>query len=67
MNVLRADFDRLKAVLTNCIRFGPDSQNREGHPNFRVQLEGRVAFVEMINPAKGKRLRAILERIQWSE
>jgi hypothetical protein len=65
VNVIRSDFDRLKAILTNCVRLGPVSQNREAHPNFRSHLEGRVGFVEMINPAKGKRLRAILERIGW--
>ena len=27
INVPRRDFDRLKAILTNCGRFGPDSQN----------------------------------------
>ena len=66
VNVVRSDFDRLKATLTNSIRFGPESQNREGRPRFRQHLEGRVAFVERINPKKGERLRAILERIQWA-
>jgi hypothetical protein len=65
INVIRADFDRLKAILTNCVRLGPESQNREGHPGFRRHLEGRVVFVEAINPGRGKRLRAILERIRW--
>jgi hypothetical protein len=65
VNIPRADFDRLKATLTNCARFGPQSQNREGLPNFRVYLEGRVAFVEMINAQKAARLRRILEKIQW--
>jgi len=64
-NIPRADFDRLKAVLTNCFRHGVQSQNREGRPEFRAHLKGRVAFAEMINPEKGKRLRAILERVQW--
>jgi RNA-directed DNA polymerase len=64
-NIPRADFDRLKAVLTNCFRHGVQSQNRERRPEFRAHLEGRVAFAEMINPEKGKRLRAILERVQW--
>jgi hypothetical protein len=66
VNVIREDFDRLKAILTNCVRLGPASQNREEHPNFRAHLEGRVGFVEMINPAKGQRLRRILQRIAWS-
>ncbi len=65
MNVRRSDFDHLKAILTNCIRLGPESQNREAHPRFRAHLEGRVGFVEMINSAKGKRLRKIFEQVQW--
>lgn len=65
LNVRRADFDRLKAMLTNCERLGFEGQNREAHPAFRAHLEGRVGFVESINPAKGKRLRAIFERIAW--
>jgi hypothetical protein len=65
INVVRSDFDRLKAVLTNCVRSGSQSQNRERHPRFRSHLEGRVAFVEMINSGKGKRLRAIFDRIRW--
>jgi hypothetical protein len=65
INVVRADFDRLKAMLTNCVRHGPESQNREGHTAFRLHLEGRVGFVEMLNPAKGLRLRKILDQIRW--
>jgi RNA-directed DNA polymerase len=67
LNVRRAEFDLLKAILTNCVRLGPNSQNREGHPRFREHLEGRVAFVESINAGKGRRLREILERIRWEE
>jgi hypothetical protein len=65
VNIMRADFDRLKATLTNCARLGPEGQNRQAHPRFRAHLDGRVAFVEMINPAKGQRLREIFDRIQW--
>jgi RNA-directed DNA polymerase len=66
VNVMRADFDRLKAIITNCVRYGPESQNRGGHPQFRWHLEGRLSFVEMINPRKAKRLRKIFEQIQWA-
>ena len=65
-NVIRPDFDRLKAILTNCVRLGAASQNRENHPRFREHLRGRVAFVESVNAEKGKRLRAIFDRIQWN-
>jgi hypothetical protein len=65
LNVVRADFDRLKAILTNCVRHGPESQNREGHAAFRSHLDGRIGFVEMVNPARGARLRRIFEQISW--
>jgi hypothetical protein len=65
VNVRRSDFDQLKAILTNCTRHGPESQNRAAHPQFRLHLEGRVGFVEMVNPKKGKRLRRIFEQIRW--
>ncbi len=65
MNVVRSDFDRLKATLHNCVRLGPESQNRQAHPHYRLHLEGSVSFVEMLNPAKGVRLRRIFERIRW--
>jgi RNA-directed DNA polymerase len=65
VNVRRNDFDRLKATLTNCVRLGPQSQNRDAYPNFRSHLEGQVGFIEMINPVKAKRLRRILEQIEW--
>jgi len=64
-NVRRSDFDALRALLTNCVRFGPASQNRDSHTLFRPHLEGRVAFVESIHAAKGARLRAIFDRIAW--
>jgi RNA-directed DNA polymerase len=65
-NIMRPDYDRLKATLTNCVKLGPSTQNRDNHPHFKQHLEGRVAFVESINPVKGQRLRAILDQIKWS-
>jgi RNA-directed DNA polymerase len=65
INVVRSDFDRLKAILTNCVRHGAESQNRDGHGCFRLHLEGRVGFVESVNAQKGARLRRIFERIEW--
>jgi hypothetical protein len=65
INVVRADFDQLKAILTNCVHHGPATQNREGHSDFQAHLAGRVAFVESVNPAKGQRLRKIFDRIRF--
>jgi len=64
LNVAREDFDRLKAILSNCIRFGPESQNRDGHADFHAHLQGRVAFFESINPSKAAKLRRLLDNIE---
>jgi hypothetical protein len=34
-------------------------------PDFRGHLEGRVSWVEQINPPRGAKLRAVFERIEW--
>jgi RNA-directed DNA polymerase len=65
LNIRRQDFDQLKAMLTNCVRFGPHGQNRTGHTDFRRHLEGRIAFVHMVNPVKGKRLMELSRQIRW--
>jgi RNA-directed DNA polymerase len=65
MNVPRADFDRLKATLNNCVRLGAQTQNRASHPSFRAHLDGRIGWVEFVNPLKGRRLRTIFDRIAW--
>ena len=65
-NVRRQDFDRLKAVLTNCARHGPASQNRDGVRNFQAHLSGRIAHVASLNLARGRKLQEIFQRIEWS-
>jgi hypothetical protein len=65
VNVIRRDYDLLKATLTNCMRQGAESQNREGCADFRAHLAGRVSFVEMVNASRGARLRALFDRIEW--
>jgi RNA-directed DNA polymerase len=64
-NFPRTEYDRLKAVLHNCRVHGPGAQNREDHADFRAYLAGRVAYVAMINPARGRRLRMLFEQIHW--
>lgn len=66
-NFRRQGYDQLKAVLHNCIHKGPASQNRLDHADFRGHLAGRIAYVAMINPARGRRLRALFHQIQWEE
>ena len=66
-NIARRDFDRLKAVLTNCVRRVRRVRIAKAGRDFGRHLEGRVAFVEMVNPEKGKRLRAMFKRIRWAD
>lgn len=64
-NVCRSDFDRLKASLHNCVRHGPQTQNREGHPDFQAHLAGSIAHVAMLNPDRGQKLLRLFEQIKW--
>jgi hypothetical protein len=66
-NVPREDFDRLKAVLTNCVRAGPASQNRAGVRDFETHLAGRVAHVASLNRERGRKLAEILDRVDWRQ
>lgn len=67
LNVPRAEFDRLKAVLHNCVKHGPHTQNHQGHAHFRAHLEGRVAYVCQMAPDRGAKLRQLMERVPWQE
>jgi hypothetical protein len=65
LNTRRADYDRLKAVLTNCASHGPKSQNLQGVSDFRAHLAGRIAYVRTLNPARAARLQSIFGTIAW--
>lgn len=65
LNIPRPDYDQLKAILHNCIRHGPASQNRDGVADFPAHLAGRIAYVEQVNPQRGRRLREAFGRITW--
>jgi retron-type reverse transcriptase len=65
-NVPRAEFDKLKAILTNCLRRDPASQNRGNHPDFRAHLAGKVSHAAMVNPTRGRKLWALFDKIKWA-
>jgi hypothetical protein len=65
VNFPRADYDRLKAIIHNCVVHGPGEQNRTGAPDFHAHLAGKIANVEWLNPARGRKLRREFDRIQW--
>jgi hypothetical protein len=64
-NVPRPQFDALKAILFNCVRDGPATQNHENVEDFKRHLAGRVAWVTQINPRRGQKLWAMFDRIKW--
>ena len=64
-NIPRCEYDRLKAILTNCIRHGPATQNRECHPDFRSHLAGKISHVQMINPRRARHLLNLFKQIEW--
>jgi hypothetical protein len=64
-NLRRGVYDLLKATLHNCVRHGPEAQNRAGHADFRRHLHGRIAHVKMLHPERGAKLQALFNRIVW--
>src|SRR5207249_3616682 len=64
-NIARTDYDRLKAILYNCVQHGPVEQNRDGVADFRAHLLGRVAWVAHVNPQRGAALRELFDQVVW--
>ena len=66
-NVPRRDYDLLKAILHDAARHGPAAANRAGHRDFAAHLLGRIAWVEQLNPPRGRRLRERFEAVRWAD
>ena len=66
-NISRKDFDALKALLTNCVRLGPSTQNLNQHDNFSAHLQGRIAHVTQLNRRRGEFLLKLYRRIDWKK
>jgi RNA-directed DNA polymerase len=65
-NISRAEYERLKATLHNCVRHGPASQNRSNHPDFRAHLAGRLAYLKMVRPHRAEKLERAFATISWT-
>ena len=66
-NPPRSEFDRLRATLFNCVRYGPQSQNRDARTDFAAYLAGKLAYVTQLNPNKAVRLHRLWRQIDWQE
>ena len=64
-NCRRSDWDQLKAILHNCIRYGPESQNHNDLHDFKAHLQGRLAHMLWLNPSRGEKLRLLWDKIVW--
>jgi retron-type reverse transcriptase len=64
LGIGRKELRRLRAILHRAKKEGLDAQNRDGKPHFRAWLEGKIAYVSMVRPDAGARLRAALEVVR---
>ncbi|MCF6228504.1 MAG: reverse transcriptase family protein [Planctomycetes bacterium] len=64
-NLPRREFDKIKAIIHNCIKHGPATQNHAQHENFKEHLRGRVAHAQHIGPERGQKLKAMFDSIVW--
>jgi RNA-directed DNA polymerase len=63
--VARHEVDRLRAVLHDAARRGPEAANRHGHPDFRSHLQGRIAWVAATSPSRAAKLERAFAAIAW--
>lgn len=61
-SIARDEWRQLRAILHNCAKHGLQSQNRDGRADFAAYLEGRVAWVRMVDPRRGAQLGLLLQR-----
>ena len=59
---------RLEAILHNCVKHGPASQDRQGRgPRFADHLRGSIAHVTHVDARHGRKLLKLFEQIAWPE
>ena len=64
-NIDRRYYDRLKAILTNCIRYGVESQNIDRHDNLQTHLLGSIMFVNSLNKNRGQKLLSLYQQVNF--
>ena len=62
-NLPRDELKRLRAILHQAKKTGLEAQNREKVPDYRRVLEGQIAYVMMVDRAKGQKLKAALDGV----
>jgi retron-type reverse transcriptase len=59
----RSERRRLRAILHHARFEGLEKQNRIGHADYVAWLKGHVAYVMMVNPEQGKKLKVRLDAL----
>ena len=65
LNVPKEQIRELRAIIHNCKKDGPSSQNSDNRSNFREHLYGRVGYVRSVNQIAGDRLLTMLNEVDW--
>lgn len=64
LSVPRDEVRRLRAILHGARKTGLAAQNRENLPHFPAWLRGKLAYLAMIDPVKGKKMLAELDALE---
>jgi retron-type reverse transcriptase len=48
---------RIRAILHQAAKTGLAAQNKTGRPNFSAYIQGQIAYIAMVNPKQGARLK----------
>ncbi|MBZ4422587.1 reverse transcriptase family protein [Myxococcus sp. RHSTA-1-4] len=64
LSVPREEVRRLRAILHQARTTGLEAQNRENRPNFEAWLHGKIAYVCMVDRAKGLKLLEAFEALR---
>ncbi|MCC7384041.1 MAG: RNA-directed DNA polymerase [Deltaproteobacteria bacterium] len=59
----RTEVRKLRAILHQAKKTGLAAQNRQSHPRFEAWLRGKIAYLMMIDPARGKAMAAELDAL----
>jgi RNA-directed DNA polymerase len=62
----RDHYRMLRAIIYNCAKYGPESQNQAQHPNFMSHIRGHISHMKQINPKLGSRLLEYFNKINWN-
>lgn len=62
-SVSRDELRTLRAILHNAKRTGLEKQNRGNIPNFEAHLRGRIAYIRMVDQARGQALLQAFEQV----